>query len=37
MKNQIIEKIEREMLGMLDNAQMERLHHVLEHCMGNVD
>lgn len=37
MKNQIIEKIEQEMLGTLDNAQLERLHQVLEHCMWNVE
>ena len=37
MKNQIITRIEQEMLGTLNNAQMERLHQVLEHCMWNVE
>lgn len=30
MKKQIITRIEQEMLGTLDNAQLERLHQVLE-------
>ncbi|MCI8484328.1 MAG: site-specific integrase [Lachnospiraceae bacterium] len=37
MKKQIIMRIEQEMLGILDNAQLERLHYVLEHCMWNVE
>ncbi len=37
MKKQIITKIEQEMLGILDNAQLERLHRVLEHCLWSVE
>lgn len=29
----IITRIEQEILGTLDNAQLERLHQVLEHCI----
>lgn len=37
MKKRLIEKIELEMLGTLDNAQMGILHQVLEHAMWNVE
>lgn len=37
MKKYLIEKIELEMLGTLNNAQMGILHQVLEHAMWNVE
>lgn len=37
MKKQLIEKIEQEMLGVLNNVQMEVLHTVLEHTMWNIE
>jgi len=36
MKEQLIINIEQGMLSWLDNAQMERLQHVLTHCLYNV-
>lgn len=37
MKKQLIEKIEQEMLEILDNTQIEILHRVLEHTMWNIE
>ncbi len=36
MKNQLIAEITRQMIPYLDNAQMEQLQDVLQHCMWNV-
>lgn len=36
MKNELITNIEQEMMSVLDNAQMEHLKKVLEHCFFNV-
>lgn len=36
MKNQLIAEITRQMIPFLDNAQMEQLQDVLQHCMWNV-
>ena len=37
MKNQVITEITRQMLPYLDNAQMEHLQEVLQHCLWNVE
>lgn len=37
MKNQVIAEITRQMLPYLDNAQMEHLQEVLQHCLWNVE
>ena len=37
MKHQIMEQIQQEMQGYLDNAQMEHLQEVLEHCFWNIE
>ena len=36
MKNQLISEITRQMIPFLDNAQMEQLQEVLQHCFWNV-
>ena len=36
MKNQIISEISRQMIPFLDNAQMEHLQSVLQHCLWGV-
>ena len=36
MKNQLIAEITRQMIPYLDNAQMEQLKDVLQHCMWNI-
>lgn len=36
MKNQLIAEITRQMIPYLDNAQMEQLQDVLQHCMWNI-
>ena len=36
MKNQIISEISRQMIPFLDNAQMEQLQNVLQHCLWGV-
>ena len=36
MKNQIISEISRKMIPYLDNAQMEQLQEVLQHCLWDV-
>lgn len=36
MKNQLISEITRQMIPYLDNAQMEQLQEVLQHCFWNV-
>lgn len=37
MKNQVITEITRQMLPYLDNAQMEHLQEVLQHCLWNIE
>lgn len=37
MKNELMTNIEREMVSILDNAQMEHLKKVLKHCFYNVE
>lgn len=37
VKNQVITEITRQMLPYLDNAQMEHLQEVLQHCLWNVE
>ena len=37
MEQQLMTDIEQNMLGCLDNAQMEQLHHVLLHCFYGVE
>ena len=37
MKQRIIDEIEKNMLSVLDNAQMQQLHQVLNHCFWNIE